>query len=170
MLRVLACLLFFVFSVSAYAQKQLVLIRNDRVVGRFTEGDYIYLVMKDGSKREGKIIELQEFSAITSNDTVAFNKIGKVGIPKGQRRGVAPLLGGLLLVTGTAFLGLELLNSATGHTASGGVDPSLVKTSAILIGVGGALVFIKPKYHKLDGRIFLRTIDYKSRWYKSPYN
>ena len=167
MVRILVC--FLLLSFSGVAQKQLILLKNDRVVGRFTEGDYIRLLMKDGSHREGMIIELAEFTAITSNDTVAFNKIAKVGIPKGQRKGFAPIFGGLMLGVGITMLGLDAINSATGHTAKGGIDPQILQTSAILIGVGSALVFIKPKYRRVNNGTFLRTIDYKSRWYKSPY-
>jgi len=167
MVRIVLCLL--ICSVSAVAQKQLILLRNDHVVGRFTEGEYLRVVMKDGSKREGVIIELLEFSAVTSNDTVPYNKIDKVGIPKDQRRGIAPLLGGLMMAVGVTFIGVDALNSATGHTAKGGIDPQIAKTSAVLIAAGSLLMFIKPKYQRVNNGTFLRTIDYKSRWYKSPY-
>lgn len=166
MVRILFCLL--LCSVSAVAQKQLILLRNDHVVGRFTEGEYLRAVMRDGSKREGIIIELHEFLAITSNDTIPFNKIDKIEIPKGKRRGISPLFGSLMLGIGVTLIGIDALNSATGHTASGGIDPQIAKTSAILIAAGSILVFIKPKYRRVNNGTFLRTIDYKSRWYKNP--
>lgn len=167
MIRLLAVALI-LSSFSTLAQKQLVLLKNGQPVGRFTEGDYIRLIMKDGSRREGKIIELLEFSAITSNDTVQFNKIHKVGIPKNQRRGIAPLFGGLFLVAGVTYLGIDLVNSALGYNPEG-VDKSVVQTSAAMIGVGSILFFIRPKYRRVNNGTFLRTVDYKSKFYKSPY-
>lgn len=166
MVRIVLCLL--ISSLSAVAQKQLILLRNDHVVGRFTEGEYLHVVMRDGSKREGVIIELLEFSAITSNDTVPFNKIEKVGIPKGRRRGFSPVFGGFMLAVGVTLIGFDALNSATGNTATGGIDPKIAKTSATLIAAGSLLMFIKPKYTRVNNGTFLRTIDYKSRWYKNP--
>lgn len=165
MLRILIVVVFFSFSASA--QKQLVLLKFGKPVGRFTEGDYMYFIMKDGTKREGMIIELLEFSIITSNDTVQFNKIDKIGIPKGERRGVAPLTGGLLFAGGAIYLGLDLVNSALGYNPEG-VDRQVVTSSAVLMGVGGALLFIKPKWRRVNNGTFLRTIDYKSKFYKTP--
>jgi hypothetical protein len=167
MIRAFAFLLFLISS-AAIAQKQLVLLKNGNPVGRFTEGEYIRFIMKDGSPREGKIIELMEFSVITSNDTVQFNKIQKVGIPKGQRKGIAPLFGGLLLAGGITYLSIDLINSALGYNPEG-VDKGVVQASAVMIGVGSVLFFIRPKYRRVNNGTFLRTIDYKSKFYKSPY-
>ena len=102
MVRSLLFLLLLTFA--AQAQKQLVLLKRGKVVGNFQEGKYIYMQLKDGTKSEGMIIELLEFSIITTNDTVPFNKITKIGIPKGQRKGIAPLFGGLLLAAGLDIL------------------------------------------------------------------
>jgi hypothetical protein len=164
MFRPLAFLLLLISS-ATLAQKQLVLLKNGKPVGRFTEGEYIHFIMKDGSPREGKIIELLEFSAITTNDTVQFNKIHKVGIPKGQRKGIAPLVGGLLLAAGIAYVAIDLFNSSFGYDTEG-VD---VQASAVMIGTGSVLFFIRPKYRKVNQGTFLRTVDYKSKFYKSPY-
>ncbi|MBL7847452.1 MAG: hypothetical protein JNL40_08295 [Cyclobacteriaceae bacterium] len=165
-MRLWPILLFLV--VNSFAQKQLVLLKNGKPVGRFTEGEYIHFIMKDGSNREGKIVELMEFSVITSNDTVQFNKIHKIGIPKGQRRGIAPLFGGLLLGAGVTYLTIDLVNSALGYNTSG-VDQDVVKASAVMISVGSILFFIRPKYRRVNEGTFLRTVDYKSKFYKSPY-
>lgn len=167
MIRLLVIALL-VTSSASLAQKQLVLLKSGKPVGRFTEGDYIRFIMKDGSRREGKIIELLEFSVITTNDTVQFNKIQKIGIPKGQRSGIAPLFGGLLLVAGVTYVGIDLLNSALGYNPEG-VDKSVVQASAVLITTGSILFFIRPKYRRVNHGTFLRTVDYKSKFYKSPY-
>jgi len=166
MLRILFVVLLFSFTASA--QKQLVLLKSGKPVGRFTEGEYIYVIMKDGTAREGMIIELLEFSVITSNDTIQFNKIHKVGIPKAERRGAAPLVGGLLFAGGAIYVGLDLVNSALGYNPEG-VDRQVIVASATLMTVGSALIFIKRKYRRVNNGTFLRTVDYKSKFYKSPY-
>ncbi len=153
-------------AVSVQAQKQLVLLKRGKPVGNFPEGSYIYLQLKDGSRSEGHIVELLEFTLITSADTVPFIKIKKIGIPKGQRRGIAPLFGGLLLVGGAAYFGIDMINSALGHNPPG-IDQQVATTSAVMVGVGSALSFIRPTYKRINMGTFLRTVDYKSKFYKS---
>jgi hypothetical protein len=158
--------LMFLLSFAAYGQKQLVLLQRGNPVQHFTEGDYVHFIMKDGSRREGVIVELFEFSVITSNDTVQFNKVRKVGIPRDERRGLSKKFGFLLLAGGIVYLGVDLINSAAGYNTAG-VDPQVVKASAILITAGSLLYFIRPKWRLVNQGTFLRTIDYKSPFYKT---
>lgn len=171
MLRILFVGLLFSFSASA--QKQLVLLKNGKPVGRYVEGEYLYFIMKDGREKEGKVIELEEFFAVIVNptaplgvDTIHFNKIRKIQIPKEERRGLSKKFGFLLMAGGITYLGLDLINSAAGYN-SAGVDKQVVTASAILIGVGSLLYFIKPKWRVVNQGTFLRTVDYKSKFYKS---
>ena len=166
MVRSLLFLLLLTFA--AQAQKQLVLLKRGKVVGNFQEGKYIYMQLKDGTKSEGMIIELLEFSIITTNDTVPFNKIKKIGIPKGQRKGIAPLFGGLLLACGIGYFTINQINSALGYNPPG-IDKQIAVASAVLVTVGSALYFIRPHYRRVNMGTYLRTIDYKSKFYKSPY-
>lgn len=176
MLRLLPILLF--LSGSALAQKQLVILKNGKPVGRYVEGEYVYFVMKDGSRKEGAILELLEFAAIISRapkgdttimmpiDTIHYIKTQKVLIPKDERRGFAPLLGGLLATAGIVYLGVDLVNSALGYNTAG-VDSGVVTTSVTLMAVGGTLYFIRPKYRQVGNGTVMRTVDYGSKFYKS---
>jgi len=173
MLRILPFLL--LMTLTAGAQKQLVLLKFGKPVGRYAEGEVINVVMKNDRAYEGIIVDLQEFYAIISRidtvqlakvvDTVHFNKVYKVKIPKGERKGIAPLFGGLILTSGIVYLGVDLINSAAGYN-SAGVDESVVKASAIMIGVGGLLVLIKPKYRRMNNGTFFRTVNRDSKFYK----
>ncbi len=154
-------------SLTVQAQKQLVLLKRGKPVGNFPEGTYIYFQLKDGSRSEGHIVELLEFAIITSQDTVPFNTIDKIGIPKEQRKGIAPLLGGLLLGGGVLYFSIDMINSALGYNPPG-IDTQVATTSAIMIGVGSLLSFIRPKYRRVNMGTFLRTVDYKSKFYKNP--
>lgn len=172
MIRLLACLL--LLSICSHAQKQLVLLKNGKPVGRYAEGEYIYFILKDGSHREGKLVELFEFYALCDYDTVPgldtlkFTKIHKMLIPKKERHGISPLLGGLLFMGGATYLGIDLINSALGYNTEG-VDQGVVKASVTMMAVGGALFFIRPKYRRVNNGTILRTVDYKSKFYKNPY-
>ncbi len=161
----LAGLLVFL-SFAAGAQKQLVLLQRGNPVQRFTEGEYIYFIMKDGSRREGMIVELFEFSVITSNDTVQFNKIHKVGIPKDEQTGRWQKWGFRIMAAGILLIAIDLVNGAAGYHSSG-VDPGVAKVSAALVATGGLLYFTRPKWRRVNQGTFLRTIDYKSPFYKT---
>ncbi|MBL7849916.1 MAG: hypothetical protein JNN04_03360 [Cyclobacteriaceae bacterium] len=176
MFRLLACLLILT-SFASQAQKQLVLLKNGKPVGRYVEGEYVYFVMKDGTQRQGAILELLEFAAIISVapkadtsrlvpvDTIHYIKTQKILIPKDERRGIAPLLGGLLATSGAVYLGLDLVNSALGYNPPG-VDTGVVVTSAALMGVGSSLIFIRPKYRRVGNGTIMRTVEYGSKFYK----
>jgi hypothetical protein len=176
MLRLLPLLL--ILALTAEAQNQMVLLRNGRPIGRYVEGEYVYFVMKDGSQKEGAILELLEFAAIISRapkgdttsmmpiDTIMFIKTRKILIPKKERRGIAPLLGGLLVAAGAVYVTVDLVNSAAGYNTPG-IDQGVVVTSAALIGTGSLLYFIRPKYHRVDNGTIVRTVDSKSKFYKS---
>lgn len=157
--------LFVFLSFAATGQKQLVLLQRGNPVQRFTEGEYIHFIMKDGSRREGVIVELLEFSVITSNDTVQFNKVHKVGIQREERKGFAKKFGSKILAAGILLFVIDAVNAAINN--SSGVDPGVAKVSAALIVVGSILTFVRPKWRRVNQGTFLRTIDYKSPFYKT---
>jgi hypothetical protein len=70
--------------ISANAQKQIILLKRESVVARFTEGEYLRCKLKNKEKREGKILELTETQIITSNDTLWISSIESLNL-KGRR-------------------------------------------------------------------------------------
>lgn len=159
--------LLLLLAITASAQKQLVLLKRGNPIRHFTEGEYIQLIMKDGTRKEGVIIELLEFSMITTGDTIPFNRVQKVGIPQEDRRGISKKFGALFLFGGLMYFGVDMVNSALGYNPPG-VDTQVVTASAILVTAGAALYFIRPRYERVNNGTFLRTVDYKSKFYKSP--
>ena len=148
------------------AQKQLVLVHGGKVTARYAEGAYVHLILKNGLHKEGRLIELQEFSVITSSDTILFNKIKKMGIPKGERRGRVSKLGTLLMTIGVLYFGIDQLNSSLGYNPKG-IDQGVLKTSVALTATGAALFFVRPHYRGVGVGTSFRTVDYKSPLYKS---
>jgi len=149
-----------------FAQKQLALVGKGRVVESYSEGTYIRFILKDGKLMEGRIVELHEFSMVTSGDSVPFNKIRKIEIPRGNRKGMVAKAGVLLLIGGAAYLGIDQINRALGYIKTGG-EEQVFKTSAILMASGGLLTLMRPRYYRVNEGIFLRTVDYKSPFYRS---
>lgn len=72
---ILLCWLLCAAGIS-FSQKQLVLLHRGDIVARFGEGQYIRLILKKNHRHtEGHIVELYDFSMITSSDTIQFKDI-----------------------------------------------------------------------------------------------
>jgi hypothetical protein len=153
------------FSEITFSQKQLVLIKRGNVIARFAEGQYFRCVLKKSHRKtEGHIIELSDFSMITSSDTIKFQDILKIDIHKHRAFRWNSGVGGLLFIGGLGYLGLDRLNSSIG-IGSSSLDNSVLYTSLIASGVGAAVIFIRPRYQHVHMDYFLHTIDYTSPFY-----
>ena len=147
----------------SHAQDQMVFLRHDQVIARFSTGDYVQVKLKNKTKIEGRIIEFTEFSMITSFDTVSVTKILHIK-SKHQKRSFNRGIGGLLFIGGIVYMSVELLNATFGY--NGGVDPNVAKTSALLSSAGLVWILLHPRYTKVKPGTTIRVIDYKSRFYR----
>jgi hypothetical protein len=149
---------------AACAQKQLVFLKYETVIARFTEGDYFRCVLKNKARKEGHILELTDFSMITSQaDTINFISIEKIESKKFRGKKLSGV-GGLLFASGLGYIGLDQLNSLYGST-KGDFDGAYI-TALSISAVGAALLFIKPKYAKVKRGVVMRTVDYRSLYYQ----
>ena len=150
-----------------FSQKQLVVLKNGKVRAWFKEGQYVRFVLKKNHRHaEGHIVELSDFSMITSNDTVKFKDIQKINIKK--HRGSAAVstgIGGLLFLGGIVYMAVDQLNVAAGINEQNNTAAEWIVPIAC-IGVGAAVIFIRPKYLQLNGIQYLQTVDYTSPFYQ----
>jgi len=141
--------------------------KNGNVRAAFKEGEYIRFVLKkDHRHTEGHIVELYDFYMITSNDTVKYKDIYKINIKK--HRGPARTsngIGGLLFLGGIVYLAVDQLNVASGVNAQNDTPAEWIIPIAA-IGVGAAMIFIRPKYMKINGIQYLQMVDYASPFYQ----
>lgn len=148
------------------AQKQLVLFKNGNAKARFAEGQYIRLVLKKGHRHaEGHIVELNDFSMITSNDTISFKEILKIDIRRQHEKSFLNTLGGFSLALGVMYIGLDRLNNITGYNNTP-LSSSVWVPSAILAGTGITLILIHPHYARVNGINYLQTVNYSSPFYR----
>lgn len=163
MIRLIA-FVFVAFSFfETYSQKQLIFLKGERVVARYQVGDYFKCKLKNGTYSEGRIIELREFSIITTTDSIGFMQMEKVRLKHRPGRATSGL-GGFMLVGGPLYFLIDQFNVlfVDGHN---GVDAQVAKVSLTMAAIGAALVFIKPNYYKV-WKFKVRTIDYTSPFYK----
>ena len=150
---------------AASAQKQLIFLKRETVVARYQVGDYFRCKLKNGTYSEGKIIDLREFTVITTSDTLDFNRLGKVRFPNPPVN-VTSGIGGALFVGGILYLAIDQFNSIFVESHRG-LDENVLLSSLALTATGAALLFIKPKYRPA-WKYRIRTIDYTSPFYRYP--
>lgn len=164
-LKLILTILMLVGFVSiSQSQNQLILLKRGNVIAHFTEGENIKCIMKDDSRIEGVAIRFNDFSIVTLNDTISFEKIEKIYVKGKRKMNTLNKVGTVLMIAGVGYFALDQINAliVEGHE---GIDKNVVITSVSLAGVGAALCFIKSPYQKLRG-LSLRTIDPTSRYYK----
>lgn len=164
----LAFYFLFCFAVSGFSQKQLVIMKNGQVRASFKEGEYLRFVLKKGHRRaEGHIVELSDFSMITSNDTVNYKEILKINIKKhrGEASWGRRIGGGLLFFGSILYTAIDQANVAYGVNAQNNTPGQWI-TPLALSGVGAALLFIRPRYARINGIQYLKMVEYTSPFYQ----
>ena len=163
-IRTLLLVLFLFSSISSIAQKQLIFIYRGDVIARFTEGQNFKFRLKSGRKVEGFIVEMNDYSMVTSNDTLQYLAIGRIRGLSATRTNKG--ISGLLFLGGLGYLAIDNLNKALGYNKGGWDNGDW--TALTMAGVGAAMIFIKPKYTRLKPGTIVRCIDYRSPYYKLP--
>ena len=145
------------------AQKQVIFLSKGNVVARYAEGGYFKCVLKNHQHKEGVIVELNEFSMITSQDTIEFRSIAKMDIKEDRKTNVRSGIGGLLFIGGLGYIAVDQINGAFGYSPQGWDKSD--QTALIIAGLGAAMLFIKPRYKKLRPGTVIRSVDYRSPYY-----
>lgn len=153
-------------SLTVCGQRQLVLLSGDRVVHRFNVGQSFHCKLKTDSKVHwGFLVELDEFSFITSQDTIKISQIRKVlkpGMPFLKK------VGKTLMLVGIGYTAIDQVNYAL---VQGNWPPRVSKRvwkpSAILTGLGLPLSLKSKDWNKLGGSTRLMSVDKSSRFYKA---
>jgi hypothetical protein len=157
--------LIFLFSIgSLYGQKQLVLVKRESVVVRFTEGEYMRCKLKNKQKKEGKILELTDTHMITSNDTLSITSIESLSMKGKRKTNVTRGIGGLLFIGGLGYFAIDQINRLVVDGAED-FDEKGAIISLSVAATGAVILFVKRPYKKVYGHT-LKTIDYTSRLYK----
>lgn len=148
----------------ATAQHQLVLIKNDEVQVRYREGDDISYKRKSGAKLSGFIVEINDTTIITSNDTVATHQVEKLYFTKGNFMNVA---GTFLVVAGAGILILDQFNTVVVDGESPSMDSNVAKISITSLAIGLPMMLIKKRSHRVGFKQRLRIINRESLFYYS---
>jgi hypothetical protein len=145
-----------IFAGSAsLAQTQLVLLNGEKVMARFAEGQAIsYKLKKSKGFVVGYIARINEFSFVTSYDTVPFSKIESVSLTGGnalkyRRTSFLNLIGSALLTAGVVYFAADEINSELVHGYGFDSDRAAWEPAVILAGSGIILRLIRKRSQRL---------------------
>lgn len=159
----LAILLLLVICTQAFCQKQLIILKGERVKLRLYPGNEISFKLKN-SKRIWRtyINNLSDTSVVTHRDTIPLNRIERVYFRQPM---FINRLGGALVAGGAGLFLIDQLNVVVLN----GEDPSLDNWVSIVtltsVAAGLPMILIKKKSQKINYKYRLMTVRKGSPFY-----
>jgi hypothetical protein len=159
---------------SAISQKQLVLLRGEKVLLRLRPGDeFIYKLKNSKTIKKSYVNNLFDFAVMTHRDTIPFDKIDRIYFRRSTRINV---IGGSLVFAGGLLFLIDQVNYSAiqGHELS--LDAGVTRASLAGIIVGLPMMLIKKKSQKITYKYRLFTarkgspfFEVDPRGYATPY-
>ena len=143
----LCIIIIFISCIQVFGQRQLVLIKGNTVITRFSEGDRIRFKRNDTDYIFNGIITgiSQEYFKLGDEDTTYLHQIKSIdlrGLPNSGFKTAD--MGGKFIAAGAVLLLIDALNTANGNKISTGV----VLVSSSFIVVGSAMLIFNNNYFK----------------------
>lgn len=145
------------------SQKQLVLLKKEKVLLRLNYGDDFNYTLK-GSKelRYSYINNLYDTAVLAHKDVVPLHKIDKVYF---THTSFGNRFGTFLIIGGAGYFLIDQFNVIIVQGEEASIDKDVAIASAIMVGAGLPLMLIKKKAQRLGGRYRLLVVDHSSPFY-----
>ena len=152
------------FTTTLRAQKQLVLLKGEKVLLRLFPGDEFVYRLK-GSKiiRTSYVNNLSDTAVVVHRDTVPFHTIDRIYFSQGR---FYNLLGSALVTFGVGLFLVDQLNTVVVQGESPSLDSWVTTVSATSLAVGVPLLLIRKKSQKMKFRYRLLTVEKGSAFYR----
>lgn len=156
-------ILFLVDATGAYAQRDAVVIRNDRVVKRYQPGDDFVYKKRNGRKVQGEfIIAITPDAIITNRDTVATNQVERLYF---RRDNLLNVFGGFLVAIGGGIFVIDAANTLAVRGEEFSLDDHVTRITLTSLALGVPMLVVKKRSHRVGFRLRLRIIDHTSPFY-----
>jgi hypothetical protein len=147
------------------AQNQLVLIKNDRVVIRYKAGDdFVYKRKSRKDRSTGFIVEINDSTIITSNDTVATHQPQRIYFRKGNFLNV---VGGFFTACGGGLFVLDQINNGVVRGNEVSLDDNVSRITLTSLAIGVPLMMLVKRSHRVGFRQRLKIVNRTSPFYYS---
>lgn len=152
----------------SFCQKQLVLLKREKVLLRLNYGDDFNYRLK-GSKTvmPSYVNNLYDTAVLAHKDVIPFHKIDRVYF---EHSTFGNRFGTFLVIGGVGYFLIDQFNQVIVHGEEPTIDENVATTSAILVGAGLPLMLIKKKSQRLGGKYRLLTVEEGSPFYVPELN
>lgn len=159
-------ILFGCISFQASAQKQLVLLKKQKVILRLNPGDEIIFSLK-GKKDVlySYINNLSDTAVVAHNTIVPFHKIDKIYF---KRSTYANFIGGFLVLGGAGIFVIDQFNTLVVQGEKATLDERVVSISISSLAVGLPLMLIHKKSQRIKHPYHLLSVKKGSVFYTEP--
>jgi hypothetical protein len=150
-------------TISVIGQHQLVLIKKEKVLQRYSEGDRIrYQLNGSNDINRRLILGIYDSLIRTDRDTISVFKIQRVYF---DHVTAYNKLGSVLVVGGAGLFIIDQFNTLVVRGDDFSVDDDLTVISASAVLAGLPLMLVKKKYHKIRYPTRLLIVDDQSPFY-----
>ena len=150
-----------------FCQKQLVLLKKDRVVLRLNPGDeFVYKPKNSRAVIKSYVNNLSDTSVVIHKDTIAFYKIERIYF---QRSTLGNKLGAGLVVAGGMLFLIDQLNFTVLQGNDPSIDRGVALTSLAGAAIGLPFLLLKRKYWKVNRKHRLRMVQKGSIFYLNTH-
>jgi hypothetical protein len=155
-------------AVQVVAQKQLVLLKDERVLLRLNPGDeFVFKARNSKSITRSYVNNLSDTAIVIHRDTIPFHRLDRIYF---RRTSLGNKLGAAIVVAGGALFLIDQLN----FTVLQGNDPALdrgVSASSISgVIIGLPFMLMKKKYQRINRHVRVRVVKPGSAFYREKDN
>jgi hypothetical protein len=152
----------------SYAQRQLVVLKYDEVVARFSVGQTFDFKYKGSSDKISTYI--QNFSnteVITHDDTVSLYEIDKIYF---KQHAVYRTIGAALVMVGVGRFVIDQINNVAVHGNRPSLDSEVNQFSISTVTAGLPLFLIRKRSQRMLYKYKAIIVDRDSHLYENPYD
>jgi hypothetical protein len=156
--------LLFLTSFTAFGQKQLVLLKGQKVKLRLYPGDdFVYKVKGSNAVKHSYVNNISDTAVVVHKDIVPYHKIERLYFKQGNFGNV---IGGLLVVGGAGYFLIDQLNVMVVNGDKPSLDDNVTTSSIAMVAAGLPLMLIRKKSQRLGGKYRLLMVSKGSAFYK----
>jgi hypothetical protein len=164
--QLLTLILVFAALQFVMAQKQLVLLKKEKVILRLNPGDEFVFSLKDSKNIQRSYLNnLFDTAVMVHKTVIPFQKIDKIYFTKSNFGNV---IGGLLVVGGIGYFLIDQINVVIVNGDKASLNDNVTTTSLAMVGVGLPMMLIKKKHQRIGGKYKLLTVKDGSPFYLRP--
>ena len=162
---ILLILMLTVAANEVLAQKQLIILKKEKVVLRLYPGDEFVYTLKSSPRevRRSYVNNISDTAVWAHDEVVSFHKIERVYF---QQRTLWTDAGPKLIVAGVVLFLADQLNTVVVQNEDASIDKGVLITSAALAGAGVVMTVTKKKYQTIGGKYRFRMVDEDSPFYQ----